>query len=380
MRTTALLLLTSAFAIHFTLVGSAAEARPTVEKAVFGSTSDGQQVEVYTLRNSHGLTAKVLTFGAAIYSLEVPDRDAKMANVNANRPGLADYEAKGGAFGSVIGRYANRIGGASFTIDGVKYSLAANNGPNHIHGGPKGFTKRVWKAEPAITKDAAALNLTYTSADGEEGYPGKLTCTLTYELNDRNEWKMDYTANTDKTTVLNFANHSYWNLGGAYSGTALDHLLTVNADQVLKVDEMLIPTGEFLPVANSPLDFRQPRRVGERIGEIKEKHFNGGYDHCFVIKHAKPGDLTLCAKLEDPKSGRTMEVLTTEPGVQVYSANAPAGANVGPGGYAYPKHAAVCLETQHYPDSPNKPAFPTTLLKPGETFRSTTIHRFGVTK
>jgi aldose 1-epimerase len=380
MRTTALFLLTSAVAIQFTLPCSAAEARPTVEKAPFGSTSDGQQVEVYTLRNSHGLTAKVLTFGAAIYSLEVPDRDAKMANVNANRPGLADYEAKGGAFGSVIGRYANRIGGASFTIDGVKYSLAANNGPNHIHGGPKGFTKRVWKAEPAITKDAAALKLTYTSADGEEGYPGKLTCTLTYELNDRNEWKMDYTANTDKATVLNFANHSYWNLGGAYSGTALDHLLTVNADQVLKVDEMLIPTGEFLPVANSPLDFRQPRRVGERIGEIKEKHFNGGYDHCFVIKQVKPGDLTLCAKLEDPKSGRTMEVLTTEPGVQVYSANAPAGANVGPGGYAYPKHAAVCLETQHYPDSPNKPAFPTTLLKPGETFRSTTIHRFGVTK
>jgi len=370
----------SAVAIHSTLACSAAEARPTIEKAPFGATSDGQQVEVYTLRNSHGLTAKVLTFGAAIYSLEVPDRDGKMANVNANRPGLADYEAKGGAFGSVIGRYANRIGGASFTIDGVKYSLAANNGPNHIHGGPKGFTKRVWKAEPAITKDAAALKLTYTSADGEEGYPGKLTCTLVYELNDRNEWKMDYTASTDKATVLNFANHSYWNLGGAYSGTALDHLLTVNADQVLKVDEMLIPTGEFVPVANSPLDFRQPRRVGERIGEIKEKHFNGGYDHCFVINHKKPGDLTLCAKLADPKSGRTMEVLTTEPGVQVYSANAPAGANVGPGGYAYPKHAAVCLETQHYPDSPNKPAFPTTLLNPGETFRSTTIHRFGLTK
>jgi aldose 1-epimerase len=380
MRTIASFILASAVAIHFTLACSAAEATPTVEKAPFGSTSDGQQVEVYTLRNSHGLTAKVLTFGAAIYSLEVPDRDGKMANVNANRPGLADYEAKGGAFGSVIGRYANRIGGASFTIAGVKYSLAANNGPNHIHGGPKGFTKRVWKAEPVISKDAAALKLTYTSADGEEGYPGKLNCTLVYELNDRNEWKMDYTANTDKATVLNFANHSYWNLGGAYSGTALDHLLTVNADQFLKVDEFLIPTGEFVPVANSPLDFRQPRRVGERIGEIKEKHFNGGYDHCFVIKHVKPGDLTLCAKLEDPKSGRTMEVLTTEPGVQVYSANAPSGANVGPGGYAYPKHAAVCLETQHYPDSPNKPAFPTTLLKPGETFRSTTIHRFGVTK
>jgi len=371
-----------ASALSFTSVlsATAATTRPAVEKASFGTTSDGQAVEIYTMQNSHGLRAKVLTFGAAIYSLEVPDRDGRLANINANRPGLADYEAKGGAFGSVIGRFANRIGGANFTIDGVKYSLAANNGPNHIHGGPKGFTKRIWKAEPVITKDAATLKLTYTSADGEEGYPGSLTCTLVYELNDRNEWKMDYTATTDKATVLNLSNHSYWNLGGAWSGTALDHLLMVNADKVLKVDEMLIPTGEMIPVADSPLDFRQPRRVGERIGEIKERHFNGGYDHCFVINHKKPGDLTLCAKLEDPKSGRTMEVLTTEPGVQVYSANAPSGANVGPNGYPYPKHAAVCLETQHYPDSPNKPSFPTTLLKPGETFRSTTIHRFAVKK
>jgi len=378
MRNPFALLIVSALAATAPLPCNAAGAVPSVEKVPFGATGDGQAVEMYTLRNSRGLVAKVLTFGAAIYSLEVPDRNGMFTNVNANRPGLADYEAKGGAFGSVIGRFANRIAGASFTIDDVKYPLAANNGPNHIHGGPKGFTKRVWKAEPLASKDAAALRLTYTSADGEEGYPGTLICTLVYELNDRNEWKMDYTAKTDKTTVLNLSNHSYWNLGGAYSGTALDHLLTVNADKVLRVDETLIPTGEFVPVADSPLDFRQPRRVGERIGEIKERHFNGGYDHCFVINHKKPGDLTLCAKLEDQKSGRTMEVLTTEPGVQVYSANAPSGANVGPSGYAYPKHAAVCLETQHFPDSPNKPSFPTTLLKPGETFRSTTIHRFGI--
>ena len=357
---------------------SAASGKPSVESAAFGVTSDGQPVEIYTLRNSHGWTAKVLTFGAAIHSLEVPDRDGRLANITANRPSLADYETKGGAFGSVIGRFANRIAGGNLVIEGRKYSLPLNNGPNHIHGGPKGFHKRVWKAEALPRKDAAALKLTYTSADGEEGYPGTLVCTVVYELNDRNEWKMDYTATTDKPTVVNLSNHAYWNLAGAYSGTVLDHLLTVNAHQVLRVDQTLIPTGEMEPVAGTPLDFRQPRRVGERIGEITDKHFNGGYDHCFVIRRSQPGDLTLCATLKDPKSGRVMEVLTTEPGVQIYSANFPAGSVTGPDNYAYPKHAGLCLETQHFPDSPNKPNFPTTLLKPGQVFRSTTVHRFRI--
>jgi aldose 1-epimerase len=357
-----------------------AAARPSVEKTPFGTTRDGQPAELVTLRNSRGLTAQILTYGAAIHSLEAPDRKGHFDNLSANHQTLADYETKGGAFGSVIGRFANRIGGASFAIDGVKYQLAANNGPNHIHGGPGGFARRVWKAEPLVTKDAAAVKLTYTSADGEEGYPGKLACTLVYELNDRNEFKLDYTATTDKPTVLNLCNHAYWNLAGAYSGTALGLVLTLNADQSLRVDNALIPTGEFAPVNGSALDFRQPRKIGDRIGEITEKHFNGGYDHCFVINHKKPGDLTLCARLEDPVSGRTMEVLTTEPGVQVYTANTPAGSTTGPNGYTYPKHYAVCLETQHFPDSPNKPSFPSTLLKPGEVFHSTTIHRFGVQK
>lgn len=357
---------------------SAASAKPSVEPAAFGVTSDGQPVEIYTLRNSHGWTAKVLTFGAAIYSLEVPDRQGRLANITANRQSLADYETKGGAFGSVLGRYANRIGGGKLVVDGKTYSLPLNNGPNHIHGGPKGFNKRVWKAQALPRKDAAALKLTYTSVDGEEGYPGTLVCTIVYELNDRNEWKMDYTATTDKPTVVNLSNHAYWNLAGAYAGTVLDHLLTVNADEVLRVDETLIPTGEMAAVAGTPLDFRRPRRVGERIAEITENHFNGGYDHCFVVRHKKPGNLTLCATLKDLKSGRVMEVLTTEPGVQVYSANFPSGSVVGPDHYAYPKHAGLCLETQHFPDSPNKPNFPSTLLKPGQVFRSTTLHRFRI--
>ena len=357
---------------------TAADAKPSAQKTPFGSTRDGQAVELFTLRNSHGLTAQILTYGAAIHSLEVPDRSGRFVNIAANHQTLVDYETKGGAFNSVIGRFANRIASASFIIDGTKYQLEANNAPNHIHGGSQGFARRVWKAEPLVTANAAAVKLSYTSADGEQGYPGTLTCTLVYELNDQNEWKMDYTAKTDKATVLNLCNHAYWNLAGAYSGTALDHVLTVNADRFLRVDAGLIPTGELAPVAGSPLDFRQPRKIKDRIGEITEKQFNGGYDHCFVINGPRSGELTLCARLEDPKSGRTMEVLTTEPGVQLYTANTPSGSTTGPNGYAYPKHYAVCLETQHFPDSPNKPSFPSTLLRPGETFRSTTVHRFGI--
>lgn len=359
---------------------ASAAPKPTAEKAAFGTTADGETVELWTLRNSKGVTARIMTWGAVIYSLEVPDRDGKLANVSANRPAFADYEKRGGAFGALIGRYANRIARGHLEIDGQHYQLALNNGPNHIHGGPRGFSSRNWKAEPVITRNAAGVRLTYTSADGEEGYPGKLSCEVLYELNNRNEWKMEYTATTDKATVVNLCNHAYWNLAGAYSGTALDHVLTLNADRYLAVDETLIPTGELIPVEGTPLDFRKPRSVGERIGQIAGRHFNGGYDHCFVINRRRAGALTWCARVKDEKSGRTMEVLTTEPGVQLYSANFAGGSVEGPGGYAYPKHAAVCLETQHYPDSPNRPEFPSTVLRPGQTFRSTTIHRFGVAK
>jgi aldose 1-epimerase len=279
----------------------------------------------------------------------------------------------------VVGRFANRIARGRFSLDGKEFSLPLSGGPNHIHGGVRGFAKRVWRAEAMRGKDGVALKLTYTSQDGEEGYPGTLSCTVVYELNNRNEWKMDYTARTDKATPINLSNHAYWNLGGAESGTVLDHILIVNADSYLPADETLIPTGELWPLEGTPLDFRAPHRIGERISQIREKQFGGGYDHCLVVNHSKAGDLAFCAKLQDPKSGRTMEVSTTEPGVQIFSANF-SGDLRGPNGYRYPKHLGFCLQTQHFPDSPNHPQVPSTILRPGEIYHSATIHKFGVEK
>ncbi len=354
------------------------ELKMFIENSPFGTTQEGETVELYTLRNANGLTAKVITYGAIIYSLEVPDKDGHFANINANCASLADYETRSPCFGALIGRYANRIAHGQFTLEGRRVSLPLNAGPHHIHGGVRGFNKRVWKAEPIRGNDFVGLKLTYLSKDGEEGYPGNLSCTVAYELNNKNEWKMDYTAQTDKTTVVNLSNHSYWNLAGAQSGTVLDHILTVNADRYLLADDALIPTGEIVAVEGTPVDFRSPHRVGERLQQIKEKQFGGGYDHCLVVARSKPGELVPCAKLKDPKSGRTMEVLTTQPGVQIFTANFQTGAFSGPDGYAYPRHLGLCLETQHFPDSPNEPQFPSTVLKPGETYRETTIHRFGV--
>ena len=352
----------------------------SIEKATFGKTPEGQAVDIYTLKNTNGLTVKVLTYGAILYSVEAPDKRGHYANLTANCASLADYENRSPCFGALIGRYANRIAKGKFALDGHEYSLPLNGGANHIHGGPRGFDKQVWKAEPMQRGDVVGLKLTYTSKDGENGYPGTLSCTVRYELNNQNEWKMDYSATTDKATPVNICNHAYWNLAGVYSGPVLEQVLTVNAEKYLKADETLIPTGEIVPVEGTPLDFRQPHTVGERISDIKEKQFNGGYDHCLVLNHKTPGDLTFAAKLKDPKSGRTMEVLTTEPGVQIFSANFGSGAFVGPDNYSYPRHLGLCLECQHYPDSPNKPAFPLTILHPGETYHSMTVHKFGVEK
>jgi aldose 1-epimerase len=356
----------------------AAESNMSIEKSPFGTTKDGRAVEIYTLRNAQGVTAKVLTYGAIIYSLEVPDKEGKLTNVTANLDTLADYEARSPCFGAVVGRYANRIAKGRFSLGGKTYSLAVNNGPNHLHGGIKGFNKCVWTAQPMQEKDAVALSLSYTSQDGEEGYPGTLRCTVRYQLNNQNEWKMEYTATTDKPTPVNLSNHAYWNLGGALSGTILDHVLTLNADKYLPADEGLIPIGQLAPVEGTPLDFRNPHAVGERIGQIREKQFGGGYDHCLVINRQRSGELAKCATLKDPKSGRTMEVWTTEPGVQIFSANF--GGLSGPHGYTYPKYLGLCLETQHFPDSPNQPQFPSTILQPGQTFHSVTLHKFGIEK
>jgi aldose 1-epimerase len=350
----------------------------TVEKRPFGAARSGEPVDLYTIRNANGVTAKVMTYGAVIYSLEVPDKDGKFLNVTANRETLADYEQRSACFGSLVGRYANRIAKAKFTLDGKEYSLARNGGPNHIHGGNRGFDKRVWKGEAVEGKDFVGVKLTYVSPDGEENYPGTVTCTVTYELNNQNEWKMDYRATTDKPTPINLSNHAYWNLAGAQSGTILDQVLTVNAEQYLPADDTLIPTGELAPVEGTPLDFRTPHAIGERIDQIKGRQFGGGYDHCYVVKRAAAGQLVLCAKLHDPKSGRTMEVFTTQPGVQLYTANFAGGSLTGPDGYRYPEHLGACLETQHFPDSPNQPQFPSTILRPGETFHETTVHKFGL--
>jgi aldose 1-epimerase len=356
----------------------ATESKMSIEKSSFGTASDGQPVELYTLRNANGLTAKVLTYGAVIYSLEVPDKDGKLANVTANLDTVSDYENRSPCFGAIVGRYANRIAKGRFVLDGKTYTLACNNGPNHLHGGIKGFNKRVWTAQRVEEKDAVGLKLSYTSKDGEEGYPGTLRATVLYQLNNQNEWRMDYTATSDKTTVVNLSNHAYWNLAGALSGTVLDQVLTLNADKYLPADEGLIPTGQLAPVDGTPLDFRSPHSVGERIDQIREKQFGGGYDHCFVIDRQHPGELVRCATLKDPKSGRVMEVWTTEPGVQIFSANF-AGLS-GPHAYTYPKYLGLCLETQHFPDSPNQTQFPSTTLQPGQTFHPTTIHKFKIEK
>lgn len=350
----------------------------TIETAPFGKTKAGRAVELYTLKNANGLIAQVITYGAVIYSLETPDKAGHLANLTANCASLADYEDRSPCFGALIGRYANRIAKGKFTLDGQQYSLPLNGGPNHIHGGPRGFDKQVWAAEPLRGSDFVGVKLTYTSKDGENGFPGNLKCTVVYQLNNQNEWRMDYTATTDKATVVNISNHAYWNLAGVYSGPVLDEMLTVNADQYLRADDTLIPTGETVPVEGTPLDFRKPHAIGERISQIKEKQFNGGYDHCLVLNHKTPGDLTLAAKLKDPKSGRTMEVFTTAPGLQIFSANFGPGAFAGPNGYSYPRNLGLCLECQHYPDSPNHPGFPSTILRPGQTYHATTVHRFGV--
>jgi aldose 1-epimerase len=350
----------------------------SVESASFGRTKGGQEVSIYTLQNENGVRAKVITYGAIIYSLELPDKTGKLVNVTANRETLADYEARNACFGAVVGRFANRIANASFSLDGKKFSITPNAGKHHIHGGSKGFDKVVWTARAIRSPDSVAVQMEYTSVDGEEGYPGTLKCVVLYELNNKNEWKMQYSATSDKATPVNLSNHAYWNLAGAYSGNVLQHELTVNAEQYLLADEALIPTGEFASVEGTPVDFRQSHKIGERIGKITDKQFGGGYDHCMVIKKTKPGELAFAAKLKEPVSGRTMEVWTTEPGVQIFSANFGPGAFEGPGGYAYPRHLGLCLETQHFPDSPNKTNFPSTILRPGQAFNSTTIHKFGL--
>jgi aldose 1-epimerase len=345
--------------------------RMSIDTQSFGRTPEGEEVFLYTLTNAKGLRARVMNYGAIVVSMEVPDRHGRLDDVLLGYDSLDKYIQRGGCAAAVIGRYANRIGGAKFVLDGVEYKLAANNGPNHIHGGRKGFDRRVWKQEEmTASQDKAWVRLGYLSADGEEGYPGNLKCTVTYTLTDDDELRIDYTAETDKKTVVNLTNHAYWNLAGQGNGDVLGHELTIDADRVTAADKGLIPTGVMLNVAGTPLDFLLPRTIGARIGQV-----GNGYDHNYVLNGA-PGALKRCAVAHDPTTGRVMEVRTTEPGIQLYTANHMNGSIVGKGGKAYVKHAAFCLETQHYPDSPNKPDFPSTVVEPGKKFTSQTIHKF----
>ena len=348
--------------------------RAGVEKSVFGTTKEGLVVDLYTLTNKNGMTARVITYGALLTELHVPDKQGKMADVVLGFKDLATYEAGHPYFGATVGRVGNRIAKGRFTLEGKQYALATNNGPNHLHGGNVGFDKRIWKAQPVQVADGAAVRFTYVSPDGEEGYPGTLTSTVTYMLTDRDELKLDYTASTDKATPVNLTHHSYFNLSGEGHGDILGHELTILADRYTPVDDTLIPTGQLAEVEGTVMDFRKPVTIGARIAKVPGAP-PGGYDHNYVLRSGG-GALALAAVVRDPTSGRVLEVLTTEPGLQFYSGNFLDGTLVGKAGVAYARHAGFCLETQHFPDSVNRANFPTTILAPGQTYRSTTIYRF----
>jgi aldose 1-epimerase len=380
---------------------AAAAGKSGVEGKPFGQTSDGQAVTIFELTNAGGLRARVMEYGAILVSLEVPNREGKLVDIALGFDDLAPYLRGHPLFGSTVGRYANRIAGARFTLDGVEYKLTANSGKNHIHGGGNlRFDKVVWKGRPVRGEGWVGVQLSHLSKDGEEGFPGNLDCTITYVLNNDNELQIRYEATTDKPTIINLTNHSYFNLAGAGNGDVLSHEVTINATLYLPAGEGLIPTGEIRTVKGTPLDFTEPKTIGARIGALTETR---GYDHCYVLagrgegvpplraegvspsnrgleardtkEQGQDALATLAARVYEPTGGIVMEVRTTEPGVQLYTANGMRGIQ-GKGGKVYGNHYGFCLETQHFPDSPNKLHFPSTVLRPGQKFQSTTIFKF----
>ncbi len=349
------------------------EAAVTPEKTAktsWGKTPEGEAVDVYTLSNAKGSEARISTYGGVVVSLRVPDRSGAIADVVAGFDRFEDYLKPPPYFGAIIGRYGNRIGNARFSLDGMEYTLATNDGQNHLHGGLRGFDKRLWTAKPLSSQ---SLELTYLSKDGEEGYPGNLAATVTYTLSDANELKIEYAATTDKDTVVNLTNHSYFNLSS--EGDILGHQVVIYGDRFTPVDKGLIPTGELRDVAGTPFDFRTATAIGERIDRKDEQLiFGRGYDHNWVLNRSGSG-LEPAAKVVDPKSGRVMDVLTTEPALQFYTGNFLDGTLNGKG-RSYTRRSAFCMETQHFPDSPNKPTFPSTVLKAGGRYQTTTVYRF----
>ncbi|MFO7973572.1 MAG: aldose epimerase family protein [Candidatus Hydrogenedentota bacterium] len=349
---------------------------PTATRATYGTVPGEGKADIYTLTNANGMEAQITNYGGIVTSLRVPDANGELADVVLGYPSIEGYIENPSYFGCLVGRFGNRIAKGKFTLDGKEYSLAANDGPNHLHGGVKGFNKVLWKATPVGREDAVGLKLTYVSPNGEEGYPGTLKTTVHYWLTNANELEIVYEAVTDKPTPINLTHHGYFNLDGQGTGDILDHVMMINADRYTPVDETLIPIGELASVDGTPFDFTKPTPIGERINADHEQiKRGGGYDHNFVL-NSKDGSLALAARVVAPESGRVMEVYTTQPGVQFYAGNFLDGTITGKQGKVYEKRYGFCLETQHFPDSPNQPDFPSCILEPGDKYYQKTVYRF----
>ena len=359
------------------LFGAAPADAGTLEHTPYGQTQNGQAVEIFTMSNDHGVRVRFLNYGGVITEIDVPDRTGRVDNIALGQRGLLEYETLPGHFGAITGRYANRIGGAKFNLNGQTYHLIANNGPNTLHGGPNALDHQIWTVTPVAAQDGVSAALSYVSKEGDQGFPGTLTTKVVYTLTNDNALRIDYTATTDKDTVVNFTNHSYFNLAGNGSGSVADQLLLINGDRYTPTDANQIPTGEIVPVEGTPFDFRQITTIGARLHSPDQQMLYGhGYDHNWVINKASGGVLSFAARGYDPHTGRVIDCLTSEPGVQVYTGNGLNGSLVGSAGTTYRQTEGFTLETQHFPDSPNKPNFPTTELKPGQEFHSTTVYRF----
>ena len=361
--------------IEQTVIAAKKKNKGSVKKEAFGKTEDGKKVDAYILTNKNGLQAKIITYGAMLTEMLVPDKNGNLGDVVLGHDKLEDYLDGHSYFGVTTGRVANRIAKGKFTLDGHEYSLATNNDPNHLHGGIEGIDKKVWSAREVRSKQGEAVAFSYVSPDGEEGYPGELKMKVTYTLTDDNELRIDYLATTNKATPVNLTNHAYWNLAG--KGQILDHLLQLNADHYTPVDKTGIPTGEILKV-DDVMSFLKPTKIGARIDDAKLAGEPGGYDHNYCLNKTEFGKISIAARVEEETSGRTLEIFTTEPGIQFYTGNFLDGTEIGKGGWKYEFRNAFCLETQHFPDSINKPHFPSTVLRPKEKYTQTTIHKFGV--
>jgi aldose 1-epimerase len=372
-------IMASAFAVAATsaLTCKTPNAAATLDHGSYGTTQSGQAVDIFTMTNDHGLRVRFLSLGGVITEIHVPDRTGRLDNIVLGLRTLQEYETLPGHFGAITGRYANRIGGAQFTLSGQTYRLIANNGANSIHGGPNALDRQVWTAVPTQVPDGVAVTLSYVSKDGDQNFPGTLTTRVTYTLTNDDALRIDYMASADKDTVINFTNHSYFNLAGNGSGSVADQMLLVNADRYTPTGPDQIPTGEIALVEGTPLDFRQIMPIGARLhSAFQQMVYARGYDHNFVLNQRPAATMTFAARAYDPRTGRMIDCFTTEPAVQIYTSNGMNGSVVGSSGTTYRQTEGFTLETQHFPDSPNKPNFPTTELKPGQDFHSTTTFRF----